>query len=142
MIISKTPLRISFCGGGSDIPSFYSKHGGCVLSTTINKYIYISSVHSFNPQITQLKYSMVESVTDIDEIKHPVFREMLRRYGLSGFEMSSISDIPAGTGLGSSSTFTVGLSNILHAHMGETMSKEALAKEACEMEIDVLEEPI
>lgn len=142
MIISKTPLRISFCGGGSDIPSFYTKHGGCVLSTSIDKFIYITAVKSFDPSITQLKYSVVESVSDIGEIKHPVFREMLRLYGMSGYEINSTSDIPAGTGLGSSSTFTVGLSNLLRTALGQHPGKEQLARDACEMEIDILKEPI
>ena len=142
MIISKTPLRISFCGGGSDIPSFYTRHGGCVLSTSIDKYIYLTSVRSFDERQTQLKYSIVENVRDIDDIKHPVFREMLRQYGLSGFEINSTSDIPSGTGLGSSSTFTVGLSNLLNTIRGSSLSKEDLARDACNMEINVLGEPI
>ena len=142
MIISKTPLRISFCGGGSDIPSFYTRHGGCVLSTSIDKYIYLTSVRSFDERQTQLKYSVVENVRDIDDIKHPVFREMLRQYGLSGFEINSTSDIPSGTGLGSSSTFTVGLSNLLNTIRGTSLSKEDLARDACNMEINVLGEPI
>ena len=142
MIISKTPLRISFCGGGSDIASFYRKHGGCVLSTSINKYIYISSVKSFNADVTLLKYSTVEDVRDLSDIKHPVFRAMLSEFGMSGFEINSTSDIPAGTGLGSSSTFTVGLSNLLRTRAGEHSDKETLAKEACRIEIDVLGEPI
>lgn len=142
MIISKTPLRISFCGGGSDLPSFYKKHGGCVLSTAIDKYIYISSVKSFNESVTQLKYSEVETTTDVNKIKHPVFREMLKQYGLSGLEMNSTSDIPAGTGLGSSSTFAVGLSNVLNTRLGRTVSSEELAQDACHMEMEVLREPI
>lgn len=142
MIISKTPLRISFCGGGSDIPSFYERHGGCVVSTAIDKHIYISSVRSFNPEVTQLKYSVVENAREYDEIVHPVFREMLRQYGLSGLEINSTSDIPAGTGLGSSSTFTVGLSNLLNARLGRIPSREFLAQDACHMEMEVLGEPI
>lgn len=142
MIISKTPLRISFCGGGSDIPSFYSKHGGCVVSTSINKYIYITSVKSFDTTLTQLKYSVVENVHDIECIRHPVFREMLKQYGLFGYEINSTSDVPSGTGLGSSSTFAVGLSNLLNTVSGRKLSKEQLAQDACNMELCVLKEPI
>lgn len=142
MIISKTPLRISFCGGGSDIPSFYRKHGGCVLSTSIDKYIYISSIHSFDRCLTKLRYSSMEDVENLSDIRHPVFREMLSMYNMPGFEFTSTSDIPAGTGLGSSSTFTVGLSNLLHAWRGEQPSKERLATDACKMEIEILGEPI
>lgn len=142
MIISKTPLRISFCGGGSDIASFYRKHGGCVLSTSIDKFIYISSVRSFNQDVTLLKYSVVEETRDISDIRHPVFRAMLGEFGMGGYEINSTSDIPAGTGLGSSSTFTVGLSNLLRTRRGETPDKETLASDACRIEIDVLGEPI
>lgn len=142
MIISKTPLRISFCGGGSDLPSFYEKHGGCVISTSIDKHIYISSIRSFKRDVTLLKYSTVESVTNIETIKHPVFREMLKQYNLEGLEINSTSDIPAGTGLGSSSTFTVGLSNVLNARLGNSLSCEELAVDACRMEMEVLNEPI
>ena len=142
MIISKTPLRISFCGGGSDIPSFYRKHGGCVLSTSIDKYIYITSSRSFERGLTKLRYSSMECVHELSDIKHPVFREMLTRFGMPGYEFTSTSDIPAGTGLGSSSTFTVGLSNVLRTRNGETASKETLAQDACRFEIDILREPI
>lgn len=142
MIISKTPLRISFCGGGSDLPSFYRKHGGCVISTAIDKHIYITSARSFNEDVTQLKYSEVETTSDVNKIKHPVFREMLKQYRLSGLEMNSTSDIPAGTGLGSSSTFTVGLSNVLNARLGRAPTSEELARDACHMEMEVLGEPI
>ena len=113
-----------------------------MLSTSIDKYIYLTSVRSFDERQTQLKYSVVENVRDIDDIKHPVFREMLRQYGLSGFEINSTSDIPSGTGLGSSSTFTVGLSNLLNTIRGTSLSKEDLARDACNMEINVLGEPI
>ncbi len=142
MILSKTPLRVSFCGGGSDIASFYRKHEGCVLSTAIDKYIYLSSVESFHTDITQLKYSTVETVKRNTEIRHPVFRDCLTSYNLSGMEISSISDIPAGTGLGSSSTFTVGLVNLLRTYKGLEITKEILASEACDIEIEHLHEPI
>ena len=142
MIISKTPLRISFCGGGSDIASFYRKHGGCVISTSIDKYIYISSVRSFNPDVTLLKYSVVEETRDLSDIRHPVFKAMLNEFDMPGYEINSTSDIPAGTGLGSSSTFTVGLSNLLRTRRGENPDKETLANDACRIEIDVLGEPI
>lgn len=142
MIISKTPLRISFCGGGSDIPSFYRKHGGCVLSSSIDKYVYISSMRSFRPGLTKLRYSSMETVEDLSEIRHPVFREMLTRFDMPGFEFTSTANIPAGTGLGSSSTFTVGLSHLVRTWKGMEAEKEDLARDACWMEIEVLGEPI
>jgi D-glycero-alpha-D-manno-heptose-7-phosphate kinase len=142
MIITKTPLRISFCGGGTDIPEYYRKHGGCVVSTTIDKFIYITGESSFYRETTQLKYSVVERVQSFDEIKHPIFRECLRNYDVRGVELNSTADIPSGTGLGSSSTFTVGLINLIRAKRKLTTDKEILAKEACAMEIDKLGEPV
>ena len=142
MIITKTPFRVSLCGGGSDLPAFYEKHGGCVISTTINKYMYITSHPSFEKDDTVLKYSKTEKVTDINDIEHPIFRECLRKENLEGLEITSIADIPQGTGLGSSSTFTVGLIKNLKCHKREFASDEEIAKLACEMEIDVLQNPI
>ena len=142
MIITRTPFRVSFAGGGSDIASFYEKHGGCVLSTAINKYMYISVHPSFNSKQTVLKYSKTESVTDIDKIEHKYFREMLKRLDVHGVELVSTADVPAGTGLGSSSSFTVGVLHALYAYKGKYVSKERLASEACDIEIKYLHNPI
>lgn len=142
MIITKTPFRVSFCGGGSDMANFYEKYGGCVLSTSINKYCYISIHPYFNEKQTLLKYSENELVDEIDQIKHSIFRQVLKDMHIHGVEITSTADIPGGTGLGSSSTFTVGLLNTLSCYKGKFMSKDKLAKLACEVEIEKLGNPI
>ncbi len=142
MIITKTPFRISFCGGGSDIPVFYRKFGGCVLSTTINKYMYIMVHPYFDSQKIALKYSQNEIVSDVREIKHSIFHHVLSKMGISGVEITSTADVPGGTGLGSSSSFTVGLLHTLYCYQGKFISKERLAKEACDVEICGLGSPI
>lgn len=142
MIISRTPFRVSLCGGGSDLPSFYTKHGGCVLSTAIDKYMYISVHPSFDANTTSLKYSKTETVTDINRIEHAYFKDMLQRFELNGVEITSTADVPAGTGLGSSSSFTVGVLHSLYAYTGKYVSKERLAAEACEVELVDLKQPI
>jgi D-glycero-alpha-D-manno-heptose-7-phosphate kinase len=141
MIGTRTPFRISFAGGGSDLKAFYSRHPGCVLSTTINKYMFIF-VHPFFDERIQVKYSITELVNNISEIKHPIVREALKKFGINGIDINSIADIPAGTGLGSSGSFTVGLLNSLYVYCGKNTAKETLAKEACAIEIDILGEPI
>lgn len=142
MIITKTPFRVSFCGGGSDLESFYEKYSGCVLSTTINKYMYISVHPYFDARYTALKYSENEIVDDISKIKHKIFNCVLNKMEISGIEISSTADIPAGTGLGSSSTFTVGLLNTLYCYKGKYASKARLAEEASDIEINKLGAPI
>lgn len=143
MIITKTPFRISFVGGGSDLEAFYSQSPGAVLSTSIDKYMYISSHKFFEEDKIRTKYSQTETVTGISELKHPILRTALEKFGISGgIEISSIADIPGGTGMGSSSSFTVGLLHNLHVTKSSFASKESLAKEACEIEIDILKEPI
>ena len=142
MIITRTPFRISFAGGGSDIATFYKKHGGCVVSTSINKYMYISVHPSFDKKQTVLKYSKTEAVTDIKNIEHNYFRQVLANMDISGVELVSTADIPSGTGLGSSSSFTVGLLHSLYAYKGKYVSKERLASEACDVEIEQLGNPI
>lgn len=142
MLITKTPFRISFCGGGSDMATFYEKYGGCVLSTSINKYMYISIHPYFNPELTLLKYSENELVGDIKDIKHKIFRQVLNDMQVEGVEIGSTADVPGGTGLGSSSTFTVGLLNTLYCYKGKFASKGRLAQEACEIEIEKLGSPI
>ena len=141
MIITRTPFRISFAGGGSDLASFYEKHGGCVLSTSINKYMYIS-IHPSYVGETVLKYSKTEAVKDIKEIHHKYFKKMLQLQNIEGVEIVSTADVPAGTGLGSSSSFTVGVLHALYAYKGKYVSKERLASEACDVEIKYLGNPI
>lgn len=142
MIITKTPFRISFAGGGSDLADFYEQYGGCVLSTSINRYCYISIHPYFNERYTMLKYSENELVESLSEIKHRIFNCVLNEANLHGVEITSTADIPGGTGLGSSSTFTVGLLNTVNCYRGKYMSKGALAEKACEVEIQKLGSPI
>ena len=142
MIITRTPFRVSLCGGGSDLEAFYKKNGGCVISLTINKYMYITSHPSFDKDVTVLKYSQTEVVNDINNIEHSIFRECLRREKIKGLEISSIADIPQGTGLGSSSSFAVGLLHNLKCYKREYVSKFELAEEACDIEINVLKKCI
>lgn len=143
MIISRTPFRISFVGGGSDMETFYSRHQGAVLSTSIDKYMYISSHKYFHKDTIQVKYSRTETVTNIDDLKHPLLREALRKTRITGgIEISSIADLPSGTGMGSSSSFTVGLLHNLYAINRKYVTHEELAREACEIEIDIVKEPI
>jgi len=143
MIISKTPLRISFAGGGTDLRSFYSLEPGAVLSTAINKYIYVAVNRKFDHHI-RASYSKTEIVETVDEIQHDLIREAMKLTRVtSGIEITSIADIPSkGTGLGSSSSFTVGLLNALYAYKGEFASAERLAREACQIEIEIVGEPI
>ena len=143
MIMTKTPLRVTFAGGGTDIPSFYREHGpGAVVSAAINKYIYIIVNKKFDGRI-RVSYSVTEIVDSLEELKHPAVREALRLLGISGgIEIVSISDIPGeGTGLGSSSSFLVGLLNALHAWKGELASPKQLAEEAVRIEREILKEP-
>ena len=142
MIISRTPLRVSFAGGGSDLPSFYEHDEGAVLSTSIDKYVYLAVHKYFYPNQTLLKYSKTELVDHYDDIRHPIFRECLQMLDLHGLDISSMADVPAGTGLGSSSSFTVSLLNVLHAYKHEAVSSEYLASTACDIEINRLGEPI
>ncbi len=142
MIITRTPFRVSFAGGGSDLAAFYEKYGGCVLSTSINRYCYISIHPYFNANQTMLKYSQNELVDNLSDIRHRIFNCVLNERGLHGVEISSTADVPGGTGLGSSSTFTVGLLNALNCYQGKYMSKGRLAEKACEVEIEKLGSPI
>lgn len=143
MIISRTPLRISFVGGGSDISSFYSHEKGCVVSTTINKYIYIAVNEQFDGRII-INYSKTEIVKDIKDIKNNLVREALKLTGIKGgIHITSVADIPSeGTGLGSSSAYIVGLLNALYAYQGKHVNSEKLAKQACEIEINILKKNI
>lgn len=142
MIITRTPFRVSFAGGGSDLPSFYRRHEGCVLSTSINKYMYVIIHPSFNQEETCIKYRKTEVVLDVREIEHPIARQLLLDYKISGVEISSCADIPSGTGLSTSSAYTVGLIQALNAYRGKYSSQEKIAGRACELEIEELGEPI
>lgn len=143
MIISRTPMRMSFVGGGSDLPVFYRKYGGAVVSTAIDRYVYITVNKKFDDRI-RVSYSRTEDARSVERIKHPLVRESLRLAGIAGgVEITSIADIPSkGSGLGSSSSFTVGLLNALHAFAGRHAGAEQLSREACEVEIERCGEPI
>jgi D-glycero-alpha-D-manno-heptose-7-phosphate kinase len=143
MIISRTPLRMSFVGGGSDLPAFYRRYGGAVVSTAIDRFVYVTVNKKFDDRI-RVSYSKTEEARSADRIKHPLVREGLKMLGIAGgVEITSIADIPSkGSGLGSSSSFTVGLLHALHAHVGRYASAEQLARECCQIEIERCGEPI
>lgn len=143
MIVSKTPLRMSFVGGGSDLSAFYRQELGAVLSTSIDKYMYICVNKKFDGRI-RISYTKTEDVEHRKEVEHPLVREALDLVGIDGgIEIASMADIPSkGTGLGSSSTYAVGLLNALYAYRNQFASKEKLASQACEIEIDRCGEPI
>ncbi|MFA5283776.1 MAG: GHMP kinase [Bacilli bacterium] len=142
MIISRAPFRVSLCGGGSDIPSFYEKYGGCVISTTIKKYMYIAIHPSFYSDEIVLKYSVTERVKNYQDIDHKIYRATLSKMNIKGVEITSMADIPSGTGLGSSSAFTVALLLALHTYQNKFIAKYKLACEACDIEIKDLGNPI
>lgn len=143
MIITRTPLRISFAGGGTDLNAFYSRERGAVLSTAINKYIYITVNRKFDTKV-RASYSITEMVDRAADLKHELIRESLNVVGVEGgIEITSISDVPSrGTGLGSSSSYTVGLLNALYAFTGKLTNAEKLAAEACRIEIEICGKPI
>lgn len=142
MVISKTPFRISFAGGGSDFKDYYLNYGGAVLSTTIDKHVYLSIHPYFNSDKILLKYSSIELVNEVEEIQHRIIKQVFKKYAIKGVDFNSSADIPAGTGLGSSSAFTSGLINLCNAYLGRYISRNDIAKEACEIEIEQLNEPI
>lgn len=143
MLITRSPLRISLGGGGTDLPSYYQDHGGFLVSAAIDKYIYITVHRTFVPDLI-IKYSKMERVTGIEEIEHPIIREALKLLKIEPayLELSSMADIPAGTGLGSSGSFTTALLKALHAYKKNLIHPEELAEQACHIEIDLLKEPI
>lgn len=142
MIITRTPLRISFTGGGTDISDYYRINGGAVVSMAIDKYIYITVNKKFDRNI-RVSYSKTEIVPDVNSLNHELVREAMRLAGItSGIEITSIADIPSGTGLGSSSAFTVGVLNALYTYVGKRLSGRQLAELACKIEIDILGHPI
>ena len=143
MIITRSPLRISLGGGGTDLPSYYREHGGFVVSAAIDKYVYITLHQTFFEDLI-LKYSQLERVRSLDEIQHPLIREALRLADQQAnyLEITSMSDIPAGTGLGSSGSFVTALLHALHTHTKTLVPKQQLAEQACYIEIEKLREPI
>jgi D-glycero-alpha-D-manno-heptose-7-phosphate kinase len=142
MIISRTPLRVSFVGGGSDLPAFYRQHDGAVLSMSVKKYVYLSMHEYFERQGCILKYSEIEKPRTADEIQHRIIQQVFRDLAIDRVDFNSSADVPAGTGMGSSSAFTVGLLNLCLAYRGEYVSRSRLAELACEIEIEKLGEPI
>src|SRR5262245_50565845 len=142
MIITRTPLRISIGAGGTDLPSYYERRGGFFISAAIDRYVYIAINDTFTDGYV-VKYSALEQADDVSGIAHPLVREALRLHPIGDAkEIVSIADIPAGTGLGSSGAFTVGLLRALHAYRRDHVSATELAEEACHIEIDVLGEPV
>ena len=142
MIMTRSPLRISLGGGGTDLPSYYKDHGGFVLAAAIDKHVYITVHEPFANRII-LKYSTVEVVRRRDEVRHPIIREALKLAGIDGhIEIASMSDIPAGTGLGSSGSFTTALLKALHELRNDSVQPEVLAEQACHIEMDLLDEPV
>jgi len=142
MIITKTPFRMSFFGGGTDMPAFFNEYGGAVISTTFDKYCYLSVRHlpPFMPYFSELVYSKIERVNSIDDIVHPLIRECMRLHDIHEIRLTYEGDLPARTGLGTSSTFAVGMLNAFCALKGKMMSKAQLAQEAIHVERDLLQE--
>ncbi|RZW18641.1 MAG: GHMP kinase [Desulfobulbaceae bacterium] len=142
MIISQTPYRVSFAGGGTDLPAFYQQEHGAVFSTGINHHMYVTVSPRFKAS-TRVAYNKIEICDDIDSIQHTIVREALRMTALGKhLEITTIGDVPSGTGLGSSSSLATGLLNALYAYKGEISSPSKLAEEACRIELDILKKPI
>jgi D-glycero-alpha-D-manno-heptose-7-phosphate kinase len=143
MIIARSPLRISLGGGGTDVPSYYQEHDGFLIAAAIDRYVYVTVMRPFTEGI-YLKYSEIEQVTEVANIKHPIIREVLAEFQLKTpqIEITTLADIPSGTGLGSSGSFTTALLKALHAHYRKNIHTEQLAEMACKIEIEKLGEPI
>ena len=143
MIISRSPLRISLGGGGTDLPSYYREHSGFLIAAAIDKYVYITLHQTFVPELI-IKYSKLERVFAIEDVEHPIVREALRLVGIpaAALEITSMADIPAGTGLGSSGSFTTALLKAFHALKKNLVHPADLAEQACEIELEKLGEPI
>jgi len=143
MIITRSPLRISLGGGGTDLPSYYQDHTGFLVAAAIDKYVYITLHQTFAQELI-LKYSKLERVTSVDQIEHPIFRECLKLVGLRDphIELTSMADIPGGTGLGSSGSFTTAVLKALHAYQKNLLAPAELAEQACDIELNKLGEPI
>lgn len=143
MIIARSPLRISLGGGGTDLPSYYEKFGGFLIAAAIDKYVYITLHETFVPDLI-VKYSKLERVADASQLEHPIIREAMKALSIDGksMELTSMADIPAGTGLGSSGSFTTALLKALHSFKKNLVHPADLAEQACEIEINRLKEPI
>src|SRR5947209_20007294 len=143
MIITRSPLRISLGGGGTDLPSYYREHTGFLIAAAIDKYVCITLHETFVPELI-IKYSNLERVARVDDVQHPIIREALRVVGVqaAGLEITSMADIPAGTGLGSSGSFTTALLKALHTHQKNLVHPKDLAEQACHIEIERLQEPV
>lgn len=143
MIVTRSPLRISLGGGGTDLPSYYENHGGFLIAAAIDKYVYITLHETFIDELI-IKYSQLERVNNINDIKHPIIRESMKYIGLikQNIEITSMADIPAGTGLGSSGSFTTALLKTLHTLNKNLIHPQELAEQACHIEINLLGEPI
>jgi D-glycero-alpha-D-manno-heptose-7-phosphate kinase len=143
MIITRSPLRISLGGGGTDLPSYYMEHGGFLIAAAIDKYVYITVHQTFVPELI-VKYSKLERVNSANELQHPLVREALKLLGVQTnfMEIASMADIPAGTGLGSSGSFVTALLRALHAHNKNLIHPRELAEQACHIELEILKEPI
>jgi D-glycero-alpha-D-manno-heptose-7-phosphate kinase len=143
MIVTRTPFRITLGGGGTDLPSFYREHGGYILAVAIDKYMFLNVNTPIVDDKIRVRYTNSEMVDHVDEVQHTTAREALRHFGItSGIEIVSIADIPAGTGLGSSSSYLVGLLNALHVLLQDQATPQKLAEEACQIELEVLKKPI
>jgi D-glycero-alpha-D-manno-heptose-7-phosphate kinase len=143
MIITRSPLRVSLGGGGTDLPSYYQEYGGFLVAAAVDKYVYITQHRTFQEEII-VKYSKLERVSAVDQIEHPIVREALKLVGITDphLELTSMADIPGGTGLGSSGSFTTALLKALHAYKKNLLSPAELAEQACDIEIKRLGEPI
>ena len=143
MIITRSPLRISLGGGGTDLPSYYKEHGGFLIAAAIDKYVYATVMRPFTPGI-YLKYSSLEQVQQVIDVNHPIIRECLKELNLRTpqVEITTLADIPSGTGLGSSGSFTTALLKALYCHYRKNIHPRELAELACKIEIDNLGEPI
>src|SRR6266536_5148083 len=143
MIIVRSPLRISLGGGGTDLPSYSDRFGGFLITAAIDKYVYITLHETFVPDLI-IKYSKLERVAQVEDIEHPIIREALKLVGIQAryLELTSMADIPAGTGLGSSGSFTTALLKALHTYKKNLMHPRDLAEQACHIDLDLLGEPI
>jgi len=143
MIVSRTPFRVTLGGGGTDLPSFYEKHGGFVLAMAIDKYMYVILNVPNADRLIRLHYTRSETVAHVDQLQHELAREALRAHGIhDAIEIASVADLPAGTGLGSSSCYLVGLLSAIRAYLLRPVPLQTLAEEACHIELDVLKPPI
>jgi D-glycero-alpha-D-manno-heptose-7-phosphate kinase len=143
MIVTRTPFRVTLGGGGTDLPSFYREHGGFILAVAIDKYMYLNVNAPILDDLIRVRYSKAETVRERAEVDHPLARAAMEHFGIeNGIEIVSIADIPAGTGVGSSSCYLVGLMNALHALTQTPVSPQQLAEEACHIELDLLRKPI